>query len=32
MKGTSPRGRWLEEDDAIRERLTASVKIARRTR
>ena len=26
MKGTAPRGRWLEEDDAIRERLTASVK------
>jgi para-aminobenzoate synthetase / 4-amino-4-deoxychorismate lyase len=26
MKGTAPRGRWLEEDDAIRERLTTSVK------
>jgi para-aminobenzoate synthetase/4-amino-4-deoxychorismate lyase len=26
MKGTAPRGRWLAEDDAVRERLTASVK------
>ncbi len=26
MKGTSPRGRWLAEDETIRERLTASVK------
>ena len=26
MKGTASRGRWLEEDDTIRERLTASVK------
>ncbi len=26
MKGTAPRGRWLAEDDATRERLTASVK------
>ena len=26
MKGTAPRGRWLAEDDAARERLTASVK------
>ncbi len=26
MKGTAPRGRWLEEDEAIRARLTASVK------
>ena len=26
MKGTAPRGRWLEEDEEIRERLTASVK------
>jgi para-aminobenzoate synthetase/4-amino-4-deoxychorismate lyase len=26
MKGTAPRGRWLAEDEAIRERLTASVK------
>jgi para-aminobenzoate synthetase / 4-amino-4-deoxychorismate lyase len=26
MKGTAPRGRWPAEDDAIRERLTASVK------
>jgi para-aminobenzoate synthetase / 4-amino-4-deoxychorismate lyase len=26
MKGTGQRGRWLGEDDAIRERLTASVK------
>ena len=26
MKGTAPRGRWLTEDEAIRERLTASVK------
>jgi para-aminobenzoate synthetase/4-amino-4-deoxychorismate lyase len=26
MKGTAPRGRWLAEDDALRERLTASVK------
>jgi para-aminobenzoate synthetase/4-amino-4-deoxychorismate lyase len=26
MKGTAPRGRWLAEDQAIRERLTTSVK------
>ena len=26
MKGTAPRGRWLEEDDAIVERLLASAK------
>ena len=26
MKGTAPRGRWLAEDEEIRERLTASVK------
>ncbi|MGZ8651235.1 MAG: aminodeoxychorismate synthase component I [Actinomycetota bacterium] len=26
MKGTAPRGRWLAEDVAIRERLTGSVK------
>ncbi|MEO8423652.1 MAG: aminodeoxychorismate synthase component I [Actinomycetota bacterium] len=26
MKGTAPRGRWLAEDEAIREQLTASVK------
>jgi para-aminobenzoate synthetase/4-amino-4-deoxychorismate lyase len=26
MKGTAPRGRWLEEDEAIRERLQGSVK------
>jgi para-aminobenzoate synthetase/4-amino-4-deoxychorismate lyase len=26
MKGTAPRGRWLAEDEVIRERLTASVK------
>ncbi len=26
MKGTAPRGRWLAEDEATRERLTASVK------
>jgi para-aminobenzoate synthetase/4-amino-4-deoxychorismate lyase len=26
MKGTAPRGRWLAEDEAIREELTASVK------
>jgi para-aminobenzoate synthetase/4-amino-4-deoxychorismate lyase len=26
MKGTAPRGRWPAEDEAIRERLTASVK------
>jgi para-aminobenzoate synthetase/4-amino-4-deoxychorismate lyase len=26
MKGTAPRGRWLEEDAAIRERLRGSVK------
>lgn len=26
MKGTAPRGRWLADDDAIRERLTSSVK------
>jgi para-aminobenzoate synthetase/4-amino-4-deoxychorismate lyase len=26
MKGTAPRGRWLTEDDAERDRLTASVK------
>jgi para-aminobenzoate synthetase / 4-amino-4-deoxychorismate lyase len=26
MKGTAPRGRWLEEDEAIRDRLAGSVK------
>ncbi len=26
MKGTAPRGRWLAEDEAIRERLEASLK------
>jgi len=26
MKGTAPRGRWLEEDEAIRARLAGSVK------
>ena len=26
MKGTAPRGRWLEEDEAIRDRLQGSVK------
>jgi para-aminobenzoate synthetase/4-amino-4-deoxychorismate lyase len=26
MKGTAPRGRWLEEDEAIRSRLQGSVK------
>jgi para-aminobenzoate synthetase / 4-amino-4-deoxychorismate lyase len=26
MKGTAPRGRWLDEDEAIRERLRGSVK------
>jgi para-aminobenzoate synthetase/4-amino-4-deoxychorismate lyase len=26
MKGTAPRGRWLAEDEAIRERLAGSVK------